>query len=131
MLLTSSWKKTFIFIFSFFLNKARKSYAPFREIFFQHDKFLDGKFPQHIPPLLSLSLNQKSRLKTYLHFPIAITLCKHWSKFVTCSPSHGDCGGVSHPQRHSHKVFRLRWIKWLFQNFYPVTLRKLLAWEGA
>ena len=32
--------------------------------------------------------------KTSVHFPITITVCKHWSKFVTCSPSPRDCGGV-------------------------------------
>ena len=25
---------------------------------------------------------------------------KHWSKFITCSPSPGNYGGVSRPQRH-------------------------------
>ena len=50
--------------------------------------------------------------KTPVHFPISITTCKHGSKFVTCSPSHGDFGEVSRLQRHSYKVFRLRWIKW-------------------
>ena len=39
--------------------------------------------------------------------PSPITLCMHWSKFVTYIPSHGDCGGVSRPQRHSYKVVRL------------------------
>ena len=42
-----------------------------------------------------------SPLKTSIHFPINITICKNWSKFVTCSPSHRDCEGVSRPQRHS------------------------------
>ena len=76
------------------------------------------------PPLLNPSPDQKIPLKTSVHFPITITTCKHWSKFVTYSPSHGDCGGVSGPQRHSYKVFRLYLIKWLSQNFDPVTLRK-------
>ena len=78
------------------------------------------------PPLLNPSPpNQQIPLKTSVHFPLTITICKHWSKFVTCSPSHGDCGGVSRPQKHSYKVFRLCWIKWLLdQNFDPVTLGK-------
>ena len=38
--------------------------------------------------------NQKKiPLKTSAHFPITITVCKHWSKFVTYSPSPRDCGG--------------------------------------
>ena len=75
------------------------------EIFFPHDKFLDGKFPQYIPLFSTPSPNQKILMKTPVHFPITITICKHWSKFVKCSPSHGDCGGVSRFQRHSYKVF--------------------------
>ena len=45
------------------------------------------------------------------------------SKFVTCSPSPRDCGGVSHSKRHSYYGFRLCGTKWLFQNF------DLLTWE--
>ena len=37
-------------------------------------------------------------LKTSVHFPITITVCKHWSKFVTRSPSPRNCGGVRHLQ---------------------------------
>ena len=67
---------------------------------------------------------QKIPLKTSVHFPITITICKHWSKFVTCSPSHGDFGGVSRPQRHSYNFFDyvekngcLRiLIRWLWEN---------------
>ena len=59
-----------------------------------------------------------------VHFPITIIICKHWSKFVTCSPSPRDCEGVSHPQRHSYYGFRLYWTKWLSQNFDPLTLGK-------
>ena len=51
--------------------------------------------------------NQKIPMKTSVHFPTTITICKHWSKFVTCSPSLRDCGGVSHSQRHSYYGFRL------------------------
>ena len=127
LLLTSSWKKTFSYLFFhcfFFLSNASKSCAPFMEIFFPHDKFLGGKFPQHIPLFSTPASNKKILLKTPVHFPITTTLCEHWSKFWTCNPSHGDCGGVSRPQRHSYKVFRLRWIKWLSQNFDPLTLGK-------
>ena len=94
------------------------------EIFFPQDKFLHGKFPPHSPLFLTPPPNQKIPLKTSLHFPITINICKHCSKFANCSPSHGNCGGVSHPQRHSYKVFRLCWIKCLSQNFDPTTLGK-------
>ena len=49
----------------------------------------------------------KIPLKTSVRFPITVTLCKHWSKIGTCSPSPRDCGGVSHPQRHSYCGVRL------------------------
>ena len=75
-------------------------------------------FPNTSPSSQSLPPpNQKIPLKTSVHFPITITIRKHWAKFVSCSPSHGYCGGVSIPQRHIYKVFRLRWIKWLSHNF--------------
>ena len=133
LFLTSSWKNFFIFIFSlfFFLNNASKSCAPFMEIFFPHDKLSMESFLSISSPSQPLPPTKKVLLKTPVHFPITITICKHRSKFVTCCPSHGDCGGVSRPQRHSYKVFRLRWIKRLSQNFDPLTLVKYLAWEGA
>ena len=40
---------------------------------------------------------KKIPLKASVHFPITITVCKHLSKFVTCSPFPRDCGGVSRP----------------------------------
>ena len=76
------------------------------------------------PPLLNSPPNQKIPLKTSVHSQKTITISKHWSKFLTCSPSQGDCGGVSRPKRHSYKIFRLCWIKWLPQNFDPTTLGK-------
>ena len=82
------------------------------EIFFHHDEFLNGKFPQPFLFFPTPLPNQKIILKTPVHWyrympvnPITITTCKHWSKFVTCSPSHLDFGGVSLPQRHNYKVF--------------------------
>ena len=52
--------------------------------------------PEHLPK------TKKIPLKTSAHFPVTITICKHCSKFVTCSPSNGDYGGASRPQRHSY-----------------------------
>ena len=78
----------------------------------------------HIAPSLQPHPQTKKKLKTFVHFPITITVCKHWSKFVTCSPSPRNCGGVSHPQRHSSYGFRLCGTKCLSQNFYPLTLGK-------
>ena len=43
------------------------------EIFFPHDKFPQGKFPQHIP-LFSTPPNQKIPLETSVHFQITITI---------------------------------------------------------
>ena len=80
--------------------------------------------PKKPPPLNPTPKTKKIPLKTSVHFPITIIICKHWSKFVTCSPSPRDCGGVSHPQRHSCYGFRLCWTKWLSQNFDPLTLGK-------
>ena len=74
---------------------------------------------------------KKIPLKTSVHFPITITVCKHWSKFVTCSPSPRDCGVVSHPQRHSYHGFRLCRAKQLSQNFNLLTQGKNETWEGA
>ena len=85
--------------------------------------------PWEVPPwkYLPSTLSpkpQKISLKISVHFPGTITICKHRSKFVTCRPSPGDCGGVSRPRRHSFKSFWLPRIKWLSENFDPVTLGK-------
>ena len=131
LLLTFSWKNFFIFIFSlFFFNYARKSCSPFMKLFFPHDKFLQEKFPQHIP-LFSTPpppTNLKIPQKTSVLFQITITICKHLSKFVICVPSHRNCGGVSRPQKHSYIVFWLRWIKWLSQNCFSEFISEL--WEN-
>ena len=58
----------------------------------------------------ALPLNLKIPQKTSVLFQITITICKHWSKFGTCGPSHGDFGGVSRPQKHSYKVFD--YVEW-------------------
>ena len=104
-------EKTFhiYFFIVFFFNFARKSSAPFIEILFPHEKFLHGKIHSR-NSLISTSprsfpQQKKIPLKKSVHFPITITIRKHWSKFVTCSPSHWDCGGVSRLQRYSCQVF--------------------------
>ena len=50
-----------------------------------------------IPPYFSLS--EKIPFKTSVYLPITNTICKQWAKFITCSPSLGDCGGLSRLQR--------------------------------
>ena len=73
------------------------------EILFPHDKFLHEKklsrypLPQTPPP--------EKNLKTLVYFPITNTICKQWAKFITCSPSLRDSGGLSRPQRHSYHIF--------------------------
>ena len=114
----------FIFSLFFFNSNARKSCALFIEFLFPHEIFLEGKILPHSPLPSTPHPNQKMPLKTSVHFPITITVCKHRSKFVTCSPSPRDCGGISHPQRHSYYGFRLCGTKWLAQNFDPLTLGK-------
>ena len=99
-------KKIFhIYFFIVFLNNARKSCAPFMKNIFPHDKVLQGKFLLTYLPLLKPPPplpNLKIPLKTPVHFQITIcndqiTICKHWSKFVTCGPSHGVFWGESRP----------------------------------
>ena len=48
------------------------------EMFFPHDKFLHGKFTPHNPLFSTPPPNHKIPLKTSAHFPITITICKHW-----------------------------------------------------
>ena len=136
LLLTFHWNKLFhvYFFIVFFYSNARKFRALLIESLFP---------PWDIPPRKSQISSQispfpqphpqakKIPLKTSVHFPITITVCKHWSMFVTCSPSPRDCGGVIHPQRHSYYGFRLCGTKWLSQNFDPLTSGKKWAWEGA
>ena len=115
-----------MFIFSlFFYSNARKSCALFIEFFFPHDIFLTGNILPHSPfPSTPPPPQTKNPLKTSVHFRITNTICKHWSKFVTCSPYPRDCGGVSHSQRHSYYGFRLCETIWPSKNFDPLTLGK-------
>ena len=132
--LLSVEKNFFIFIFSLFfvLNNIGKSCAPFKEIFSSRDKFLHDKvLPSNPHPSTPSLSNKKIPLKMYVHSLITITICKHCSKVVTCSPSPGDCEGVSRPQRYSYLVIWLCWTKWLSQNFDQLTLRKKWAWGGS
>ena len=79
----------------------------------------------HIAPSLQPPPpNQKIPLKTSMRFPITIAVCVHWSKFVTCSPSSGDCKGRESRPKTQVLCFRLCGTKWLSQNFDPLTLGK-------
>ena len=98
-----SFEKTFscLFFHCFFFIVMLENPAPFSLNFsspmtHSSKERSSHKALSHQPPQ-----NQKIPMKTSVHFPITITICKHWSKFVTCSPSLRDCGGVSHSQRHS------------------------------
>ena len=126
LLLTFNRKNVFMFIFFivFFCSNARKFCALFIE-FMPSMTYSSKERSSHIAPSPQPHpLNQKSSLETSVHFPITITVCKHWSKFVTCSPSPSDCWGVSHSQRHSYYGFRLCGKKWLSQNFDPLNWGK-------
>ena len=96
------------------------------EFLLPHDNSSKERTSHSNPPLNPLPLPQPKKipLETYVHFPIPITVCKHRSKFVTCSPSPGDCGGASHPQRHIYYVYRLCCTKWTTENFDELTLGK-------
>ena len=104
------------------------------ENFFPHDKFLDGTFHQHIPLFSTSASIQKILLKTPVQFPITITICKHWSKFLTCNPFHGDCEGASRPQMFSNTLIKVLWygesdgvifvkILWLLGDVSPYFLK--------
>ena len=74
--------------------------APFSLNFSSPKTYSTKERSSHIAPSPNPPPKLKKTLKTSVHFPITIAVCKQWSKFVTCSPSPWDCGGVSHPQRH-------------------------------
>ena len=88
----------------------------------------------NISPLLGPSPNQKIPLKTSVHFPITITICKHWSKFVTCSPSHGDCGSTSDcgddGSTSSPKGFSTTLNKMDISEFWSVDFWKIISVGG-
>ena len=91
-----------------------------------HENFLrPWKIPPREVPLTYYPLinpppppKPKIPLKPTVHFQITINICKHWSKFVTCGPSHG-------PQ--VYKVFWLRWIKLLSQKFWFGDFGKIIS----
>ena len=116
LLLPFIWKNAFMFIFHCFLIVILENHAPF-SLNFSSPVTYSSKESQHSPlPSAPSPKQNEIPLKTSVHFPITITICKHWSKFVTCCPSPRDCcRGVNHPQIHSYYGFRLCWRKWLSQ----------------
>ena len=100
------------------------------EFLFPCSNFLKGKTLLRSPLTSTPPLTKKVSLKTFVHFPITITVCKHWSKFVHCSSSPGDWGGVSHP-----KDMVIMDFDYVEQNGYlKIFIRRLCekwAWEGA
>ena len=79
----------------------------------------------HVTPIPYLLLRRrKVPLKTSLHFPITITICKQWSKFETCSRSPGAVGDKVVPKDIVIRFIDYAEKKWLFHNFDPVTLGK-------
>ena len=67
--------------------------APFSLNFSSPMKYSSKERSSHIaPPLNPTPKQKKITLITSVHFPVTITVCKHWSKFVTCSHSPRDYG---------------------------------------
>ena len=97
-----SIEKTFSYLYFhclFFYSNARKSCALLIEFLFPHEIFLQEKILPYSPLPWTPHPNQKKiPLITSVHFPVTITVCKHWPKFVTCSPSPRDCGGYFIPK---------------------------------
>ena len=125
LLFTFSWK-TFscLYFHCFFYSNARKSRALFIGFLFPHDMFLQEKILPHSLLPSTPPQTKKIPLKTSVHFPITITVCKHGTKFVTCSPSPTDCGGVSHYKDIVNMVFDYVeqngylkiWIRWIWEK---------------
>ena len=71
------------------------------EILFSDDKFLHGKIlPRNpLPSTPPSTPAKKIPLKMSVHFPITITMRKHWSTFVTLQPlPRGLWEGKSFPE---------------------------------
>jgi len=101
-------------------------------ILFPHDKFLHGKIlpSSPLPPDPLTHSTWKSPPENVCTLPNNPNIRKQWSKFASCSPSHGDCVGLSHPKDISIRFFDNAENKWLSRNFDPVTLGKKWAWEA-
>ena len=133
-LITSKFNSTLhCSLFSlFFFIVILENPAPFSLNFCSPMTYFSKERSSHIAPSPQPHpRNQKKSPENAVHFPVTIVICKHWPKFVTCSPSPRDCGGVIHSQRNSYYGFWPCGTKWLSQNFDPLTLEKKLAWEGA
>ena len=132
LLLIFSWKNVIIFIFSlFFIIMLENSVPPSLNfsspMTYSTMKISSHKAPSPQPPPPP---NHKIPLKTSVHFPITITVCKHWSKFLTCSPSPVDCERLSIPKDIDIMIF-----DYVEQNSYLkifiLWLWEKWAWEGA
>ena len=115
----------------FFYSNARKSCALLIEFLFPM-KCSSKKRSSHIAPSPEPhTQTKKIPLITSVHFPVTITVCKHWPKFVTCSPSPRDFGGYVIP-----KDIVIMVLDYAEQNGYLKILIRWLslkkwAWEGA
>ena len=131
LLLTFNLKKISCLVFHCFFIVILEIHAPSSLNFSSPMTYSSKETSYHIAPSPQPPLPTKIiPLKTSVYLPITITVWKHWSKFVTCSPSLGDCGGASDPQRHSYYSVRLCWTKWLSQDFDPLTLGKMSVGGG-
>ena len=131
LLLSFNWKNFLMFIFSlFFYSKSFlivniENPAPFSLNFSSPMTYSSKERSSYIARSLQPHPKPKrSPLKTSVHFPITITVCKHWSKVCNLQPLPQGLWGSKFPQRHSYYGFRLCGKKWLSQNFYSLTLGK-------
>ena len=100
-LLTFSWKKTssYLFFHCFFIIMLENPAPPSWD-FSSPMTYYSRERSSHIAPSPKTPAPTKntSPWRTSVHFPITVTVWKHWSKFVTCSPSPRECGGISYTQ---------------------------------
>ena len=128
-----SIEKTFpcLFIHCFFIVILENS-APFLLNFCSPMTYFSKDISSHIAPSPQLHppKPKNNPLKTTVHFPITIIICKHWSKFVTCSPSPRNSGGLSHSQRHSFVWFLTMRNKMAISKFWSVDFGETISVGG-
>ena len=91
------------------------------EIFFPHDKFLHGKFPKCNPLFPTPPPNQKIPLKTSVHFPITITVCKAFLNYGS-RPQMGSRSETLGSREDS----KLKYLNTGFYSIYAISVENWL-----